>query len=96
MGLKGHFLHRITITAVERASHKAYTGTIPTSGEVVLPPQVEVSQEEGANRVITKYFNPNLIAILDLPPQEGTYDVHAQLGDQRSNTVTIQLKQGGR
>lgn len=96
MELRCHFLFQITFVAVERSTHRSFSGTIAQPGMVTPPVQRDVSKEEGARRVVTKYFNPNLVSMLGLPPQAGIYDVYAHLGEYRSNVVTIELIEAGR
>jgi hypothetical protein len=40
------------------------------------------------------YFNPNLADFAGLPEEPGTYDVYAQVRDQRSNVVMIEILEG--
>ena len=91
MGLKGRFLYKITFFAVDRGSHRSYSGTIVPRGVVIPPATQEVSEEEGAMRIVTSFFNPNLVSTLSLPSKAGVYDVYAQLGEHRSNVVTIEM-----
>lgn len=89
LGINGRFETNVTFFAVNAKTHRVHVGRLYAGNHV--PPKRE-PDDPRQNVVTTKWFNPNLALISDIPPEDGDYLVYATLGDYKSNTVTIQLR----
>ena len=84
----------MTLVAVARASGKVFSGPIvETDPGLMIPPPAAppLTEEDVKGTASGGYFNPNLVDFVPLPPGPGTYDVHVEFRQFKSNVVTIEL-----
>ena len=93
---QGHdVLSSICLMARNIKTGKEYSGMI-RDPDPQPPPPTDVPQpspEDLAGLSVGGYFNPNLVDYVPIPAEPGIYEVHAEVGDIKSNTVTIELVQ---
>ena len=51
-----------------------------------------LTHDDFKDRVITQYFNVNLVQVLGLPEAEADYHAYVTLGPYKSNVVTLQVR----
>lgn len=97
LGLNGDFVESIVLVATNTKTNESYSGRMQRiENRVVGPPAIEamgLKHEDFKDRVLTKYFNPNLATVLRLPEQSAEYRVWATLGTFKSNVVTIRVRE---
>lgn len=94
LGLRGEVTEEILLVVVDASTHETWSGKM----EPILNPEErpdDLGGEAGPTEglLVESYFNPNLAETLDLPARPAEYIVYATLGDYKSNTVRIQVKE---
>jgi hypothetical protein len=87
----------IVLVAVEKRTGRQYAGPVQSANPnpTVPPPEGPPLRKEDVKGLASGgYFNPNLADFAGLPEEPGTYDVYAQVRDQRSNVVMIEILEG--
>jgi hypothetical protein len=99
LGLQGDFVESIVLVAVDARTRRTSSGRMQVArGSPARKPGPEafgLTDEDLKDRVIVKFFNPDLAEVLDLPEAEAEYLVHATLGPYTSNVVRIRVRRSG-
>lgn len=97
LGLKGEASEEVLLVAVNQKTAESYSGKMPQP-DVETQPDFDMGLEEfppsedEQNKLITSYFNFDLVNDLGLPIAEASYNVYATLGEMKSNSVVIKTK----
>jgi hypothetical protein len=87
-----NIIEAMTLVATNIKTQQRYVGPMMEPDTVAPPPSREPpSREEVANISVAGYFNPNLADYVNLPLEPGTYDIHVELDEMKSNVVRIEL-----
>jgi hypothetical protein len=87
-----NIIEAMTLVAINIETQKRYAGPMMKPDTAAPPPSREPpSREEVANISVAGYFNPNLADYVSLPPEPGTYDIHVELDEMKSNVIRIEL-----
>jgi hypothetical protein len=84
----------LRLVAVELASKKEYSGVAgqrDDSPDAPPPPAPAPAPAVIQRMVFSGFFNADLVATLKLPWSSASYRVRAELGDIRSNDVTVKV-----
>ena len=94
MGLEGRVQEEILLVVVNAKTQETWSGKMKTIQNPVPRPE---GMDEGGGPteglLMESYFNPNLAETLDLPAGPAEYIVYAVLGEFKSNTVRILVKE---
>ncbi|MBI5384815.1 MAG: hypothetical protein HZA90_09030 [Verrucomicrobia bacterium] len=85
---------RLRLVAVDAATKQEYAGTAGQRDPSpdVPPPKTEEPDPEVVKRMVfSGFFNADLVATVKLPRAAGLYRVRAELGNLKSNEITIQV-----
>ena len=85
---------RLKVTASDVASKKEYTaflGQKDSSPDVPPPPRQPPDPEVVKRMVFSQHFNSDILAALGLPLTNAIYKVRVDLGNIRSNEITVQV-----
>lgn len=86
---------RLKLTAIDLATRKEYTAFLGQAEEnhvVPPPPPANPPNPDVIKRMIfTRHFNSDIRAALSLPIANATYRLTLQIGDLRSNDLTVQI-----
>jgi hypothetical protein len=84
---------RLELIAIDLATRKEYTAFLDQVEEnLVVPPPAKPPTPDVINRMIfTRHFNSDIRAALSLPIANATYRLTLQIGDLRSNDLTVQI-----
>ncbi len=97
LGLKGEASEEVLLVAVNQKTAKSYSGKMPKPDVDTAPDfdmgmeEIPLSEEE-QNKLITSYFNFDLVQDLGLPIANASYNVYATLGEMKSNSIIIHTK----
>ena len=94
MGLQGKVQGSVLMVAVDASTQETFSGKLVTIQNPVAPPDA-AGQGGGPTEglLVESYFNPNLVETLGLPERPAEYIVYAVLGEIKSNTVRILVKE---
>ncbi len=93
MGLGGEVHGAILLVAVDAATQETFSGKMTAINNPVPPPDELPQGGPTEGLLIESYFNPNLVEVLELPERPAEYIVYAVLGEHKSNTVRIRVKE---
>ena len=93
-GLGGEVTEEILLVVVDAKSQETWSGKMEPIANPEQRP-VDLGGDAGPTEglIVESYFNPNLVETLDLPEKPAEYIVYAVLGEYKSNTVRIRLKE---
>jgi len=97
LGLKGEASEEVLLVAVNQQTAESYSGKMPQP-DVDTEPDFDMGLEEipptdeEQNKLLTSYFNFDLVHDLGLPIKEASYNVYATLGEMKSNSIIINTK----
>lgn len=94
LGLKGEASEDVLLVAVNQQTAQSYSGKMPqpdvdTEPDFDMDMQEIPPTEEEQNKLLTSYFNFDLVHDLGLPIQKASYNVYATLGEMKSNSIII-------
>ena len=95
-GLGGDVIEEILLVAVDAATQETYSGKMePIPNPEERPDDLGGGPVDTEGLLVETYFNPNLAEDLALPERPAEYIVYAVLGEYKSNTVRIRVKERG-
>jgi hypothetical protein len=83
----------VLLVAVDAATQETFSGKMTAINNPVPPPDDIPPGGATEGLLIESYFNPNLVEVLDLPERSAEYIVYAVIGEIKSNTVRIRVKE---
>ncbi len=93
-GLRGEVTEEILLVAVNAATQETWSGKMePIANPEQRPENLGGDGGPTEGLIVESYFNPNLVETLDLPEKPAEYIIYAVLGEYKSNTVRIRLKE---
>lgn len=94
LGLRGEVHQEILLVVVDAKTQETWSGKL---NQIPNPEPKPAEMREGGGPtegvLLESYFNANLAEILALPARPAEYIIYALLGEYRSNTVRIHLKE---
>jgi hypothetical protein len=93
-GYRGEVTDKILLVAVNAATQETWSGKMePIPNPEQRPDGLGGGSADNEGLVMESYFNPNLVETLDLPERPAEYIVYAVLGEYKSNTLRILVKE---
>jgi hypothetical protein len=87
-----NIIEAMTLVAINIETKQRYAGPMIDPDTAAPPPRREPPPREMvANISVEGYFNPNLANYVSLPQEPGTYAIHVELENIKSNIVQVKL-----